>query len=586
MEVPVPAAQAQLTLDSADATNLDAVTRRFVHARKALITRGLLPAEPRRPIGESWARSVSLGIDPDELHPGFEKDFNDDTRLTRCADVVLAQVVAELSGEPVSVLLTDPEGRILRRRCSDAYLMAALDRAQLDTGYSYNEECVGTNGIGTTVALGVPTLVHGGEHFNEKLVGFACAGAPVHHPLQGTLLGVLDLTILSKHTNPMLLAFARSIAHRIEAELLSDVGSRDLALFGDYLAACRRSGGPVMAISTELVMMNRHAHQRFDGQDRAALLACSQDVADEPSPRTLITELPSGIVARMDYRPSFTGDLLAGGIFRIQTAFAEPASSRGTRRGREPGRVLPALAGTSPSWQRISKAVLGHFDAGDWVILEGETGSGKVALARAGRPPVRTRLPRDRRPRRLAGHARGGARRGRRHRRAAPGRPAARGADPRGGGNPARVPGPLPGGRPALGGGHHGRRAAPGGGGHPADAGVRTHPGDPAAATPPRRPAAAGSGSVATNRARRLAHHVGRRAPPADAVAVARQRRAADPGAAAGVPAAAQRRDRGGRPAAGVPGRQPPPADPDGGAGTGRHRERPDQQRRQQAGRR
>ena len=53
---------------------------------------------------------------------------------------------------------------------------------------------VGTNGIGTALWTGEPTFVHAAEHFCAGIKSWTCAGAPIRDPLDGKIIGVVDLS--------------------------------------------------------------------------------------------------------------------------------------------------------------------------------------------------------------------------------------------------------------------------------------------------------------------------------------------------------------------------------------------------------
>ena len=354
--------------------------RLLQQARDSFLTSGDLNSKVvREPIQASWLRSSRLQVDTDNLDPAYH-ELDGTTPLALSAAPVLSALANDLANESVSIILTDQHGLVLQRACPDPALVRQLDKAYLAPGFSYAEQEVGTNGIGTALEAGVPTMVTGSEHFTGSLGGFACAGAPIHHPVTGSLLGVLDLTSSVTHSNALLMFCARSTAQKIEQQLLTRSGARELALFRDYLAACQHPGSGVMALSADLVMMNNQAQQRFDPADQAALLARSADAAGSPNPVTLVADLPSGLVARMDYRPSFAGSELAGGVLRIQVQSGLDSSTGA------PASVVPAmpgLAGTSATWQRVCQAVDTSRRNGSWMVLEGEAGVGKIALLRS-----------------------------------------------------------------------------------------------------------------------------------------------------------------------------------------------------------
>lgn len=111
-------------------------------------------------------------------------------------------------------------------------------------GFSYAEQHVGTNGIGTALEGRRPTEVFGHEHFVEHLEDLACAGAPIRHPVTGKILGVIDLTCWRTEANALMVATAATTARRIEEALLAASGRHELTLLHDYLTAVQRGATP------------------------------------------------------------------------------------------------------------------------------------------------------------------------------------------------------------------------------------------------------------------------------------------------------------------------------------------------------
>ena len=329
-------------------------------------------------IQASWIRSLQFQVDTDRLEPAFVDEHNIHTPLALSAAPVLRQLADELANEPVSIILTDAQGLVLQRVCGDSSLLRAMDGAQLAAGFSYAEAHVGTNGIGTALECRAPTMVHGKEHYTNDLGGFTCAGAPILHPITGILMGILDLTSLAKDSSSLLLVIAKSTARRIQQQLLSQASAGDLALFTDYLSACQHTGGSVLARNEDLVMMNNRTQRLFDARDQAALLSRSSDAAGTIRPMTLLADLPSGLTVRLEYRPAFAGQRLAGGVFRIQPTATSTKQPTGPRTVLP----LPGVAGTSALWQRACQAVVSSHDRGEWLVLEGEAGVGKLTLLR------------------------------------------------------------------------------------------------------------------------------------------------------------------------------------------------------------
>lgn len=216
-------------------------TKDVEKARERFLADGKLDQGVREAILTSWRRSKALQLRTDRVELPFVREPNLDSPLMRAANPVLEQLAEGLSEEPVSVILTSADGVVLRRITASRRLDLKLDGVNLAPGYSYAEEYVGTNGIGTAVETRQPTLVVGAEHYAECLGQLACAGVPIVHPITGAVAGVLDLTGWVDDGGPLLATLARSATNQIEGRLLAHASETETALLNAYLTACRRA---------------------------------------------------------------------------------------------------------------------------------------------------------------------------------------------------------------------------------------------------------------------------------------------------------------------------------------------------------
>ncbi|MEP7092008.1 MAG: helix-turn-helix domain-containing protein [Nocardioidaceae bacterium] len=339
------------------------------------------PRTVRDPILASWRRSHQLHVAADKIEMSYDDDLQLDTRLTRSAEPVLRSLRNQLEGQSVSVILTDPTGLVLRRLTGDGELERHLDRVLLAPGFSYAEEFVGTNGIGTALEIGGPAHVFGHEHYAEHLEDLACAGVPIHHPISGRLVGAVDLTCWRRDAGALLLTLAKTTAEQIRQALLTDASSHEMGLFQEYLRTCSRRTGVVFALSRDVVILNDYARTVLDVADQSTLIAQANETLTSGHHGTTTVQLPSGQTARLSCRPVGAGGELAGVVAHARLT---PKSDQllGVR-GEAPRMPLPGLVGSSSPWLHVCHEVERVFRAGEWLALEGEPGTGKLALLRA-----------------------------------------------------------------------------------------------------------------------------------------------------------------------------------------------------------
>jgi hypothetical protein len=114
-------------------------------------------------------------------------------------------------------------------------------------GASWEERAVGTNAIGTALAVRRAVQVYSAEHYVRTHHAWTCAAAPVQDPRTGRLLGVVDVSGPAASVHPATLALVDAVAKLAESQLRSahrlDL-ERLRAIAAPLLA---RTGGRAMA---------------------------------------------------------------------------------------------------------------------------------------------------------------------------------------------------------------------------------------------------------------------------------------------------------------------------------------------------
>jgi len=359
-------------------------TRLATARERFLAAEPVSPHDVREPILASWRRSRDWRVAADRIDLRYTRDPDPETALARHADPVLQHLHEQLDGQPISIILTDANGLVLTRLTADHDLERHLDGVKLAPGFNYSEELVGTNGIGTALEAGRPTHVFGHEHYAEHLEGLACAGVPIHHPITGKTVGVIDLTCWRKNADPLLVALVKNTADQVTQALLNGSSGREFNLLEEYVRACRRTGGIVLAIGNDVVMMNDYARRILDPADQAALIGQAAEVLARRHSGAVTADLPTGLKARMYCRPIGEASPFGDGIVHVKLldAVARPPAAPGKTGIRAP-MFLPGLVGTGALWTRACRDAELAYDSAEWLALEGEPGVGKMALARA-----------------------------------------------------------------------------------------------------------------------------------------------------------------------------------------------------------
>jgi transcriptional regulator of acetoin/glycerol metabolism len=361
-----------------DDTGLASARERFLTAQS------VEPYPVRDTILASWWRSRRSRVAADRIDLSYIRDPDPDTPLSRSAMPVLRSLRDALDGQPISVILTDADGLVLSRLAADTELDRHLDGVQLAPGFSYAEEYVGTNGIGTALEGGQPMHVFGHEHYAEHLEDLACAGVPIRHPVSGRTVGAVDLTCWRKDADPLLIALAKTTADQITQALLADTSAHEVQLLQEYLRACKRTSGMVLALSRDTVMLNDYARQVLDPADQAVLLGQAAEALDTGQHGPVQVALPTGVTARLYCRPIDGTQAPRAGVVHVRLASPGSRSGKATPDPAPHARMyLPGLVGVGPLWVRGCSQVEAAYASAEWLALSGEPGTGKVSVLRA-----------------------------------------------------------------------------------------------------------------------------------------------------------------------------------------------------------
>jgi hypothetical protein len=179
---------------------------------------------PRPVVSESWRRSLAAQVDPDRRAPPvvFAADQLPDLRaahpLSACLPV-LRSTLGSIADDAMHVMLvTDADGHILWRDGA-ATVLSHADGVGLVPGARWSEGAIGTNAMGTALAVDAPVQIHSAEHLVRIYHGWTCVAAPVHDPETGAILGAVDVSGPLHTVHPALLQLVSATARLAEAEL-------------------------------------------------------------------------------------------------------------------------------------------------------------------------------------------------------------------------------------------------------------------------------------------------------------------------------------------------------------------------------
>lgn len=185
---------------------------------------GAVQAGVRRLVRESWQRSISLRLDPltAQAAPTLSADELERLRarnpLAAVLPVINTLLVRHAAEFGLIVAVADEAGRLLwidgdsavRTRAEDMHFVVGAD---------WSESRVGTSAPGTALALDHGIQIQRAEHFNQLAHPFSCTAVPIHDPVTGAVLGVIDITGGDAAVAPQTLPLMEAAVAALEAEL-------------------------------------------------------------------------------------------------------------------------------------------------------------------------------------------------------------------------------------------------------------------------------------------------------------------------------------------------------------------------------
>lgn len=361
-------------------------------AWEAFLADGRLPAGMATHLAASWQRSKMHGVRvelteaPLASAPEVFRHRAENAELLAIARPAIARSGVLLSDAASMVILTDAGGFILET-AGDRHVIEGGRRNHLETGGRWDETAIGTNAIGTALATSAPIMIHAAEHFCQDVQRWSCAAMPLRHPIDGTLLGVVDISGPAASFNPQSLALAAAVGREIEESLGHRARVEHEILLRSYVA--KRS----IWLSNDIVVLDR----------RGALVHATEAAQrgfETGSP--VFTETARLLVGRADpseweenWRRRFSQasleivrqDGVALGclvvIHPVRERRSKVAGSRTVATLIEPGSRFERIAGNSAAIQVARQRARKLAASGLPILIEGETGVGKELFARA-----------------------------------------------------------------------------------------------------------------------------------------------------------------------------------------------------------
>lgn len=339
-------------------------------------------------IARSWLRCVedyhldpAQTIAPTVLEHGRLLESRERLRqVLHIAGSEMNSLHQQLSGAGHAVLLTDARGVILN--CVTAPSERKIfERAGLWLGADWSEACEGTNGIGTCLVERQSLTIHRDEHFRGRHTGLTCSASPVFDP-HGELLAVLDVSsareAVSRQSQFHTMALVNLSAKMIEScyflrhfehhwLLRFHLQAESVGLFSEGLLAFDGEGR-ICAVNQSALNLLGQLRGGLLGQPVQAFFDCSLD--------QLLGRASANASASWPLRTREGRHLFAALRGQPRSVTAPVVKSPEAPR-------LPGICLGDPALQNDFRRAVRVFERDVPLLINGETGSGKEAFAKA-----------------------------------------------------------------------------------------------------------------------------------------------------------------------------------------------------------
>ncbi|MDO9316257.1 MAG: sigma-54-dependent Fis family transcriptional regulator [Burkholderiaceae bacterium] len=354
----------------------------------------------RRLIDDSWRRCHSAQVDPgrDKAPPALPEDalhnlLGEHDELLSAGTSVMAHARQFLDETGTVMVLTTNDGIILNLEGDAATSAAAAERIRMIPGSSWSEATVGTNAIGTALAIGQPVQIHSAEHYCAGIKRWTCSATVVRDPYNNSILGAIDVSGLNATYNRHSLALVVTTASRIESRL----ARREMELRYRLLELCVSRLG--RSTNDGVILLDRRGNPIKVSDKAQAALSALNAAGKSSSPINLSTlKIPTSFksaaaenlpdwINRDWLEPIIENGQKLGSILTIpnrsaavtlrsvETVSTKPTCLKNEAFERVIGKA-PKLLEVIEFAQRLSKSTVP-------LLLLGETGVGKDVFARA-----------------------------------------------------------------------------------------------------------------------------------------------------------------------------------------------------------
>ncbi|MFI2205578.1 sigma-54-dependent Fis family transcriptional regulator [Streptomyces sp. NPDC020192] len=334
-------------------------------ARERFLTGRPLPDGVPDEVVAAWRRARFFGVPHDLKKTATGPVRPAESPLLGAARPVLERIAPALGAGRSRLVLTDHRLRVLWTAGSIPGLEPCSD---------LSEQEVGNNSAALAVRTRRRAEMHGPEHFLDRWQDLSAVSVPVLAPENGQVLGTVTVaTALCDGCPPHPgAALAEAAAGAVEAALLTRSRTAERALLDAYRRAAQGPDHAVAVLDGRNRLLSAAAEEMLSPQALAALERTALAVRQQDLPADA-DRLPEGAGCTARMTPvRHEGAVI--GVVAVLHPLADAV--------RRVPRPSTTLTGSSVPWRHAVERALDLAGSREPLVLSGERGTGKTALAR------------------------------------------------------------------------------------------------------------------------------------------------------------------------------------------------------------
>lgn len=187
------------------------------------ISTGEFAAGTKPEIAASWSRCRLVGVDPmrgkgmQVSEEELASRLLEKKQLLSVAKPAMNSIYQIIKDTVYAIVLTDQDG-VLLHTVLNKELEPECVKVNFVEGARWDEASVGTNAVGTALAINDAVQVLGGEHYCTTHHAWTCSAAPIHDS-RGNVIGCLDLSGKAEDVHAHTFGVVVSAVSSIEKQL-------------------------------------------------------------------------------------------------------------------------------------------------------------------------------------------------------------------------------------------------------------------------------------------------------------------------------------------------------------------------------